>query len=178
MQAPEIRVIPVTREDMRRPFMLHICKDGTISYRNAAKRERVFNGVALPVFSVETEEQAKAIQVRFGRRQYGEHPLMPGRIWYSLSRLPDGSDPALRDGGLQLEHLDAIGGMFKGFFIEHLVQRRFACCTVQRPDAGGTLYAPVDQYDVESGDTPSYDAGAMLERCNQLNKAQRVKVRA
>src|SRR5258706_5281352 len=66
--------------ELDRPVLIHVCKDGTISYRTRA--EPVFNGRALPVFSVDTEEQARAVQVRFGRRQYGEHPDLPGRPWY------------------------------------------------------------------------------------------------
>lgn len=84
-------------EDMRRQYMIHICKDGTISYRNAHLKEKVFNGVALPVFSVDTIEQAQAIQVLFGRKQYGPHPDMPGRSWYRWT-----------DFGGTLEELDAI----------------------------------------------------------------------
>lgn len=66
--------------DIGRPVVIHVCKDGTISYRRHG--EPVFNGVALPVFSVDTVEQAQAVQVRFGRMQYEPHPQMPGRPWY------------------------------------------------------------------------------------------------
>lgn len=66
--------------DFDRPIMIDICKDGTISYR--PQTQRSFNGIALPVFSVRTEEQALALQVRFGVRQYVEHPLIPGKTWY------------------------------------------------------------------------------------------------
>lgn len=50
-----------------------------------------------------------------------------------------------------------------------LVLRTFAPGRVQRENAGGALYAPVDQFGVESGDTPSYDAAAVRARCDQLN---------
>jgi hypothetical protein len=63
-----------------RPILIHVCKDGTISYRT--KDQPVFNGVALPVFSVDTEQQAQDIQVRYGRRQYVEHDQLPGQPWY------------------------------------------------------------------------------------------------
>lgn len=71
------------REDLSRPVMIHICKDGTISYRQMG--ERIFNGVALPVFSVDTVEEAQALQILCGAAQYTEHPQMPGKTWYKLS---------------------------------------------------------------------------------------------
>jgi len=109
-------VVVVTRDDFQHRFMIHVCKDGTVTYRDAHKRERIFNDVALPVLSVDTEQQAKDIQVYFCRRQYGEHPLMPDKPWYRLSVLSDGSDPALRkDGLLEIDDLEGIGAMFKRF---------------------------------------------------------------
>jgi hypothetical protein len=63
-----------------------ICKDGTISYRRLG--EPSFNGVALPVFSVNHEDQARQLQLRFGRLQYEEHPKMPGRPWYRWTDFP------------------------------------------------------------------------------------------
>lgn len=109
----------LTKEDWKRTYMIHVCKDGTVSYRNAVKKEPIFNGVALPVFSVDTEEQAKAIQVRFCRCQWEEHPLIPGKPWYRLSKLGDGSDPAYRPGGLlETDDLHGIGEMFKEFWVE------------------------------------------------------------
>lgn len=99
----------------KRAIVIHICKDGTISYRT--REEPVFNGVALPVFTVDTVEQAEAIQVRFGRRQYTEHPQIPGKGWYKISRLRDGSDPALRgDGTLRSSDLPGITLMFDEFY--------------------------------------------------------------
>lgn len=43
---------------------------------------------------------------------------------------------------------------------------------VQRADAGGTLWAPVDQNGNESGLCPSYDAAAIDAECDRLNRAQ------
>ena len=100
-----------------RPIVIHICKDGTISYRT--RKEKVFNSVALPVFTVDTVEQAEAIQIRFGRRAYTEHPQMPGKPWYKLSRLLDGTDPALRgDGSIEVGDLIGITEMFHNFYLE------------------------------------------------------------
>lgn len=103
-----------------RPIMIHICRDGTISYRDASKEEPIFNGVALPVFSVDTVEEAKTIQITFGRRQYLQHPVN-GMDWYRLSKLEDGSDPANRRVPmLRYEDLEGIGRMFSKFYHEEM----------------------------------------------------------
>lgn len=109
----------LARHDYSRPIMLHVCKDGTVSYRRPG--EKVFNGVALPTFSVDTIAQAESIQVRFCRLQHGEHDLMPGRPWYRLSVLADGTDPAFsRPQGLELDDLEGVRGMFRSFYAERL----------------------------------------------------------
>lgn len=84
----------ITAERLSRPVVIHICKDGTITYRR--RDQKVFNGVALPVFTVDTEEQARDIQIRFGRRQYDNHPLLPGQPWYRWTDFP-GTLEALDD---------------------------------------------------------------------------------
>lgn len=105
--------------DYGRQIMIHVCKDGTVTYR--ALNEPVFNGVALPVFSVDTAEQAEAIQVRFCRAQWEPHPLMPGKTWYRLSILRDGTDPAFRTSGtLEYEDLKGVTVMFREFWDAHL----------------------------------------------------------
>lgn len=96
------------REDLNRPVYIHICKDGTISYRRAG--EPVFNGRALPVFSVDSEDQAHQIQVRFGRKQYIDHPELPGKPWYKWTDF-DGN----------LDSLDAISESCREFYDEYLV---------------------------------------------------------
>lgn len=65
---------------LSRPILIDICKDGTISYRTVEQRR--LNDAALPVFSVNTIDEAQFIQVTFGRRQYHEHPDIPGQGWY------------------------------------------------------------------------------------------------
>ena len=68
---------------LNRPIMVHLCKDRTLSYRK--RSEPVFNGAALPVFSVESEEEAQDLIVLIGTAVHGEHPLLPpGRPWYKL----------------------------------------------------------------------------------------------
>jgi hypothetical protein len=70
-------------EHLSRPIKIHVCKDRTLSYR--ALDEPVFNGVALPVYSVATKEQAEALLTAVGCRQYEEHPQMPGRPWLKIN---------------------------------------------------------------------------------------------
>lgn len=91
-----------------RRFMLHVCKDGTVTYRDKVAREKVFNGRALPVFSVDTVEEAKAVQIRFCKLQYGSHPLMPGRPWFKLYSFSG-----------ELEDLDRVRDMFAQYYGEH-----------------------------------------------------------
>lgn len=50
--------------------------------------------------------------------------------------------------------------------------RRFTCERVTRKDAGGELWAPVDQHGAESGITPSYDWSAMTREAERLNREQ------
>lgn len=107
-------------DHLSRAFMIHICKDGTISYRNQVRKERVFNGVALPVYSVATEEHARELQIRFGRLQYTKHPVN-NMDWYKLSSLPGGADIASRSPPLlKLEDLDSITQMFDTWYLEHI----------------------------------------------------------
>lgn len=91
-----------------RRFMIHVCKDGTVTYRDKVAREKVFNGRALPVFSVDTAEEAKQIQVRFCRLQYEKHPLMPSKPWYKLNEFSG-----------ELEDLDRVRNMFAKYYREH-----------------------------------------------------------
>jgi len=66
-----------------RPVLINLCKDGTITYRTVSQAP--FNGAALPVFTVDTVEDAQALQVAFGKLQYTRHPLMSGKTpWYRL----------------------------------------------------------------------------------------------
>lgn len=51
-------------------------------------------------------------------------------------------------------------------------RRVFRAIRVTREDAGGQLYAPVDQFGIESGHTPSYDGNAIATLCEQLNARQ------
>lgn len=66
-----------------RPVFIHCCQDKTLTYRT--KDEPVFNGRALPVFSVNTKDEAEALIVSVGRCQYEEHPEIPGKPWYKMT---------------------------------------------------------------------------------------------
>lgn len=63
-------------------ILIHVCQDRTITYRT--KDEPVFNGVALPVWSVDTKARAEAIITLLCVRNHEEHPLLPGQNWYSI----------------------------------------------------------------------------------------------
>lgn len=93
-----------------RPIMIHVCKDGTVTYRDKTKGEKVFNGVALPVFSVDTVEEARQIQIRFCRLQYGKHPHRNGPAeWYVLNAFSG-----------ELDGLDLVTAEFATFYAEHV----------------------------------------------------------
>ena len=91
----------------KRRYMIHVCKDGTVTYRDTAIGEKVFNGRALPVFSVDTPEEAQRIQIRFCRLQVGSHPRMPGKPWYTLTTFSG-----------ELEDLDRVRREFTKFYEE------------------------------------------------------------
>ena len=88
----------------KRRYMIHVCADGTVTYRDTVTKEKVFNGRALPVFSVDTVDEAVMIQTRFCKLQYGSHPLMPGKPWYKV--FPFGGE---------LEDLYRVRDMFMDF---------------------------------------------------------------
>lgn len=110
-ELPEAVMANRTTDDLRdaykRRYMIHVCKDGTVTYRDTVAKEKVFNGRALPVFSVDTVEEAKAIQTRFCKLQYGSHPLMPGKPWYKVWPFSG-----------ELEDLDRVRAMFAKFHAE------------------------------------------------------------
>lgn len=99
----------MTDRNFDRPIMIHVCKDGTVSYRDKRTKTKVFNGRALPVFSVDTVEEAKLIQVRFCRLQYGRHPQAKPNTgtdnWYILTQFSG-----------ELEDLDRIAAEFAAFY--------------------------------------------------------------
>lgn len=92
--------------DLSRPIQICICKDGTISSRK--RGEPSFNGRALPVFSVDTEEQVREIQGLFGIKQYVEHPLLPGRPWYRWTNFSG-----------NVEDLDEVSEMIRKLYWEN-----------------------------------------------------------
>lgn len=69
--------------DLGRAVLIDICKDGSVSFRRRNSNDRRLNDAALPVFSVDTVEQARDLQVLFCTRQHEPHPF-DGRAWYVL----------------------------------------------------------------------------------------------
>jgi hypothetical protein len=92
VQIVEIHLPDMEHEIFKRPVIVHIGKDGTISYLNrATMTQPVLVEALMPVYSVDTEEQAKQLQVIFGRLQYRDNTREPGKSWYVLHLLPDGT---------------------------------------------------------------------------------------
>jgi hypothetical protein len=82
------------RDDLSRSVIVHVCKDRTLSYRQ--RGEPVFNGAALPAFSVDTEEEAEALLALVGSLCDAVHPLLPpGRPWLKLWNGVAGDKPTL-----------------------------------------------------------------------------------
>lgn len=70
-----------------RPIKIHCCKDRTLTYRN--KLQPIFNKVALPVFSVNSVDEARQLIALVSNRQYDEHPLNPGDTWWKIDMGPN-----------------------------------------------------------------------------------------
>jgi hypothetical protein len=102
----------------QRPVIVHIGKDGTLSFLNrATMTQSTLVEALMPVYSVETEEQAKSLQVVFGKLQYRDNTREPGKPWYILNRLPDGK--LLMDRNppyLQISDLPAITKQMHDWF--------------------------------------------------------------
>lgn len=69
------------QDDLSRDVLIHICRDGTLTSRT--RDEPVFNGAALPVFSVNSKKEAKSLIVLVGVAQHSKHPLLPNDTWYT-----------------------------------------------------------------------------------------------
>tara|TARA_B100000749_G_scaffold280675_1_gene277871 strand:- start:2195 stop:2560 length:366 start_codon:yes stop_codon:yes gene_type:complete len=69
------------KDDLSRDVLIHICRDGTLTYRT--RDEAVFNGAALPAFSVNSKKEAKSLIVLVGVAQHSKHPLLPNDTWYT-----------------------------------------------------------------------------------------------
>lgn len=92
-------------DDLSRAIKIHCCKDKTITY--AKRGQPSFNGIALPVFSVDTEEEAAMLQLLCCAVQYTEHPQMPGKNWYRLSSF-EFPNPTL-----EIEDLDRVTALLR-----------------------------------------------------------------
>jgi hypothetical protein len=68
----------------RDPVFIHCCKDGTFSTRRP--NEKIFNGVALPVYVVPSMEHAIQLQVLMCFSVHAVHPAMKrGEPWYKFN---------------------------------------------------------------------------------------------
>lgn len=74
---------PYSREDLDRKILIHVCKDRTLTYRN--RLQPIFNGVAIPIFSVDSVDEARMLIRTVSVAQYEEHPQAPGDTWYKIS---------------------------------------------------------------------------------------------
>lgn len=113
MKRAKLEAPKLTVPNFDRAVLIDVCKDGTISYRTRAKREGRLNNAALPVFSVNTVEEAMRLQVHFGAKQYTSHPEQPTRDWFVW--------PAFSG---TIEQLDELTAAFTAFYDEHVDPER------------------------------------------------------
>lgn len=62
---------------------IHVCKDKTLSFRFKGDKSPIQS--ALPVFTVNTTTEAEELLQLVGRKQYNEHPNLPGRPWFKIT---------------------------------------------------------------------------------------------
>lgn len=89
-------------QHLQQPVKIHVCRDKTLTARNPG--EPVFNGRALPVFSVRDMSEATNLIILVSRVQYEEHPLLPNQPWFKITL--DGARDFLRE--LELSDLPAV----------------------------------------------------------------------
>ena len=70
------------RDLLEKKILIHVCKDRTLSYRN--RLQPIFNGVAIPIYSVDSVDEARSLIRLVSKAQYEEHPLIPGDTWYKI----------------------------------------------------------------------------------------------
>lgn len=87
-----------------RPIILFVCKDGTVTFKPSGQPP--FNGVALPVHSVDTPAEAVQVQVTLCRRQHEQHPKLGKEPWYTLTNF-DGEIDSLAKVAQQMQAVTA-----------------------------------------------------------------------
>lgn len=75
--------MPLDISLLNKPIKVHVCKDRTLSLVEPGGRP--FNGVALPVYSVDTVEEGRQLIGLAGSKQYEEHPQLPGQPWLKIN---------------------------------------------------------------------------------------------
>ena len=76
-------------QQLDRPIMMDISKDGTVTFRS---RHAVSFLGAIPVFSVDTEQEARRLLTYLCTEQNRDHPGVPGMRWYVFDEFT--GDPA------------------------------------------------------------------------------------
>lgn len=94
-------------KELDRPVWVFCCKDRTLTYGPAKKPP--FNKVAIPVFSVESLEEAEQLVTLVGRKQYEEHPKLRGKPWFKITLDGDLDFKPYLD----IEDLNAVGEKLK-----------------------------------------------------------------
>ena len=70
------------RDLLQKKILIHVCKDRTLSYRKPL--QPIFNGVAIPIYSVDSVDEARALIRMVSKAQWVEHPDIPGDTWYKI----------------------------------------------------------------------------------------------
>jgi hypothetical protein len=113
--------------DLSRTYLIFVCKDGTVTY--GPKGTPPFNGVALPVHSVDSIDEARQVQVALCRRQYVSHPDMPGQPWYVLSKFSGntGDLPRVAEEMQRISRQLASENYLQGEFDSMTVNEKCSC---------------------------------------------------
>ena len=90
--------------ELDRAFIIFVCKDGTVTFK--PKGQPPFNGIALPVHSVDTIAEAVQVQVTLCRKQYTSHPKLGKEPWYTLTNF-DGEIDSLAKVAQQMQAVSA-----------------------------------------------------------------------
>jgi len=69
--------------NLSKAWIIRCCRDRTLTITK--RGEPAFNGVALPIYSVDTEQEARDLVVCTCRVQYQEHPDLPDQPWRKIT---------------------------------------------------------------------------------------------
>ena len=135
-----------------RKILIDICKDGTISYRERGGYR--LNNAALPVFSVDTVEDAKRLQARFCTLQYDRHPDPKGpEQWFVLPGFSG-----------NLNELDVVTARLATFWAEHINKTAEAKRWAEK--LRNRLIDKLQRQAAGLADSEAYELGRADERVN------------